>query len=149
MDDSSACYMQAVYFLPAKTYCLGPCCICDCSFDMGLLRICVHNQPVRYVECLISIIIIIAFYIQGLFPGISNSPALSGFMVVLFLVVAHVIFCLQVTSYIRTIFTRHKVIPQQFFLTENQLEELDQAVSDSYSLIGCLSYLKVCRWMSK
>lgn len=69
------------------------------------------------------------FFLSGSFPGVSRSPALSVFFVVFFLISAHVIFCLQVTSYIRTIITKHKIVPEQFVLSEDQLEQLDQAVS--------------------
>ena len=71
---------------------------------------------------------------QGSFSGISDSPAVSVFMVVMFLALAHVIFFLQVVSYTRTIITHHKQVPQQFYLTEDQLEELDRAVSLSQTV---------------
>ena len=64
----------------------------------------------------------------GSFPPLSGSPALSIFLVVFFLLSGHVFFCLQIASYIRTIFARHKPVPEQFKLSEDQLDQLDQTV---------------------
>ncbi|XP_064405258.1 palmitoyltransferase ZDHHC20-like isoform X2 [Halichondria panicea] len=49
---------------------------------------------------------------------------------VFFIACAHVIFALQLTSYLRTIFTTHKPIPEQFKLTEAQLDRLDDMDDD-------------------
>lgn len=53
-------------------------------------------------------------------------------MVVFILVSAHILFSLQITSYIRTIITKHKKVPEEFFLTDDQLEELDKVVSCTF-----------------
>lgn len=49
-------------------------------------------------------------------------------LVVFFLLSTHMILCLQLTSYIRTIITRHNAIPEQFQLSQDEVEQLDQAV---------------------
>lgn len=90
----------------------------------------------------VSIILVWGYYvyvyvvnISGVFPSISDSPALSLISTILFLLVAHIIFCLQVASYVRTIFTEHRAIPEEFLLTDDQLDQLDQAVSTLVSMV--------------
>ena len=78
-------------------------------------------------------------FLIGTFPVVNDSPAVSLFFTVLFLISVHVIFFLQVTSYVRTIFTRHKGIPEQFVLSEDQLEQLDQSVSSVKLIFLCFS----------
>lgn len=88
-------------------------------------------------------------FCPGSFPPVTGSPALSVFLVVFSLLSAHVILCLQVASYIRTIVTKHKVVPEQFLLSQDQLEQLDQAVGLRYqvnemsSLIFCMIFIQV------
>jgi len=65
----------------------------------------------------------------GIYPGISHSAVWSGFLKVLFLMCAHILLFLLLVSYYRTIFTVHKDVPESFYLTDDQLEELDLCVS--------------------
>ena len=64
----------------------------------------------------------------GSFPPLHDSPALSTILAVFFLLVAHAILCLQLASYIRTIMARHKSVPDQFVLSQEQLQQLEQSV---------------------
>lgn len=65
----------------------------------------------------------------GVYPGISESVALSRVLKVFFLLFAHLLLLLLLASYYRTIFTGHKTIPECFYLSDDQLDELDQCVS--------------------
>lgn len=87
-------------------------------------------------------------FCSGSFPPVNGSPALSVIVVVFFLLSAHVILCLQLTSYIRTIITRHKVIPEQFLLSRDQLDQLDQAVG-LQKWVDVLMIIIVCRWTNR
>ena len=75
----------------------------------------------------------------GIYPVISHSPVWSVFLKVIFLVCAHFLLLLLLASYYRTIFAVHKEIPETFYLTDEQLEELDQYVS-------CYKKLSLFNW---
>ena len=66
--------------------------------------------------------------LSGSFTDISFSLALAMFLKVSFLASAHVILFLQLASFVCTIFARHKAVPKHFHLSNDQLDELDQAV---------------------
>ena len=59
----------------------------------------------------------------------------------IFLVLAHVIFCLQLASYIRTIITQHSFIPEQFKLSDDQLEQLDQMVRGRAEVLSSINMI--------
>jgi hypothetical protein len=47
---------------------------------------------------------------------------------VVFLFIAHIIYVLQISSYVRTIYAKHKKVPQEFHLTDAQLASMDESV---------------------
>lgn len=102
--------------------------------------------PVLFVGLLLAwgyYVYVYIIHLSGSFPPLHDSPALSTILAVFFLLVAHAILCLQLASYIRTIMTKHKSVPEQFMLSEEQLQQLEQSVDEQAVLQHWASQLPV------
>jgi hypothetical protein len=67
---------------------------------------------------------------------------------VFFLLIGHVILFLHLSSYFRTIFTKHKPIPQEFVLSDDQLDAMDEMVNYFVPLLNHSSIHINTRWTS-
>ncbi|KAL5460431.1 hypothetical protein EMCRGX_G033879 [Ephydatia muelleri] len=99
-----------------------------CSHSGGAL--CWFIIRVLYwVPVLFAFLIILwGYYVYAYVLNISGQfPKGSPLVNVFFLAVGHCLLFLQIASYVRTIATKHKDIPDEFVLSNEQLQQLEEA----------------------